>query len=137
MEKFESQKNEKDRTNDLKSKYSQDLIQIVWERLASEGISNADAIIGTRSTIDNIDAEKFWKTVKPEDVENLIAGYERSKEGNLVKYNKYKNKADAIGFVAEIGEFINEEFLHEINSFYDNKIAEAKKLLSEINKNRS
>jgi hypothetical protein len=129
MKNFNIPNNKEININDLRNKYSQDLIHEVWVRLAKEGITNADAIIGTRSTINNIDFEKFWNVVRPEDIENLIKSYEYAQEKCLANFKNYKNKSDENSFVAEIGEFISDD-----TSFFDNKIADAKILLLDLKK---
>lgn len=109
---------------DLKNKYSQELIEYVWKRLAKEGITNADGIIGTRDSIDNEDFEKFWNAVNAEDIKNLIADYEKNKAQQLKNFEKYKSKYQEGDFVPEIGEMISQD-----TSWWDNKISELNLLL--------
>ena len=44
----------------LKVKYSQELIDVLKTRLANNGITYVDNLIGVRETINNVDADKFW-----------------------------------------------------------------------------
>ena len=109
---------------DLKNKYSQEIIDYVWKRLAKEGVANADDIIGTRDSIKNEDFEKFWNSVKEEDIKNLIASYENSKAQQLGYFEKYKGKYQEGDFVPEIGEIISQD-----TSWWDNKISDMNSLL--------
>lgn len=109
---------------DLKNKYSQELINIVWKRLAQEGITNADDLIGTRETIENTDFEKFWQSVKNEDIEKLIASYQENKKQQLAEFEKYKGKYNEGDFVPETGTMISQD-----TSWWDNKISDLETLL--------
>ncbi len=110
---------------ELKNKYSQELIGFVWKRLAQEGITNADDIIGTRKTIENEDFEKFWNSVKNEDIKNLVASYEQSKKQQLQDFEKYQGKYNDGDFVPEIGAMISQD-----TSWWDNKIGELSAFLN-------
>jgi len=109
---------------ELKNKYSQELIDFVWKRLEQEGITNADDIIGTRKTIENEDFDKFWNSVKNEDVKNLVASYEQSKKQQLQDFEKYQGKYNEGDFVSEIGVMISQD-----TSWWDNKINKLNLLL--------
>tara|TARA_B100001179_G_C18466898_1_gene349624 strand:+ start:231 stop:680 length:450 start_codon:yes stop_codon:yes gene_type:complete len=106
----------------LKEKYSGELINVVWQRLAEEGIDNADELIGTRLTINNIDSEKFWSSVKQEDIEKQIIFYESQIDKQLENYKKYGDE-----FVPERGEFINND-----TSYLENKIKELNEIKSKL-----
>lgn len=109
---------------DLKNKYSQEIIDYVWKRLASEGITNADSIIGTRESIKNEDFEKFWNSVKEEDIKNLITAYEDNKARQLKNFETYKNKYQEGDFVPELGEMLSQD-----TSWWDSKISDLNSLL--------
>lgn len=108
---------------ELKNKYSQELIDQVWKRLAKEGIANTDELIGTRQTIENADFEKFWQFVKNEDIEKLIASYKENKKQQLAEFEKYKDKYNEGDFVPETGTMISQD-----TSWWDNKIADLETL---------
>jgi hypothetical protein len=91
---------------------NQELIGIVWERLAKEGITNADSITGTRATIDDVDFDKFWSNVTKEDLENLKKVYETEKQKQLDLYDKFKGAFDP-----STGTITSND-----TSFFDNKI---------------
>ncbi len=109
---------------DLRNKYSQEIIDYVWKRLAKEGITNADSIIGTRDSIKNEDFEKFWNSVKEEDIRNLMTSYEKNKAQQLGDFEKYKDKYQEGDFVPEIGASISQD-----TSWWDNKISDLNSLL--------
>jgi hypothetical protein len=90
------------------------VIDYVWKRLANQGITNADPIIGTRDTIDNVDFDKFWSNVLPEDLQNLIKFFEEQKKQQLQSFEKYQGAFDPT-----TGTFTSDD-----TSFYDNKIAD-------------
>ena len=81
---------------DIKAKKAlgQELISIVWDRLAKQGVTNADSIIGTRETIDNVDFNKFWSNVTKEDLQNLKKNIELKKQEQLDLYDKFKGAFD-------------------------------------------
>jgi hypothetical protein len=95
-----------------KKSLSQTLIGYVWDRLAKQGINNADDIIGTTDTIDNIDFDKFWSNVTKEDLQNLKNSYETQKQNQLDLYNKFKGAFDP-----STGTITSSD-----TSFFDNKI---------------
>lgn len=95
-----------------KKSLSQELISFVWDRLAKQGITNADSVVGTRDTIDSVDFNKFWSTVTKEDLQNLRKLYETKKQEQLDLYNKFKGKFDP-----STGTFTSND-----TSFFDNKI---------------
>jgi hypothetical protein len=88
------------------------VIDYVWSRLAKQGITNADPIIGTRDTIENVDFDKFWSNVLPEDLQNSKDFFIREKEKQLKSFEKYKGEFDPT-----TGAFTSND-----TSFYDNKI---------------
>jgi hypothetical protein len=45
-----------------RKRMSGSLISVLWARLAKEGIQNADPIIGTRETIDNVDYDNIRRS---------------------------------------------------------------------------
>jgi hypothetical protein len=95
-----------------KKSLSQELIGFVWDRLAKNGITNADSVIGTRNTIDGVDFNKFWSNVTKEDLQNLKKSYEDQKQEQLDLYNKFKGKFDP-----STGTLTSND-----TSFFDNKI---------------
>ena len=106
----------------LKNKYSQELISIIWKRLLEkESITNADDIIGTRITIDNIDFNKFWSSVKKQDLEDLIRFYKNNKAEQLIDFVNYGS--EEMKFIPEKGIFTSAD-----TSFFDNKISELQKI---------
>ena len=107
--------------NDLRKEYSNIIIDQVWKRLASEGITNADSLIGTRDTINNKDFNKFWATVKDEDIQNVINFFESEKQKALDSYSKYKGEFDPT-----TGTFTSND-----TSFFDNKIKDLNILLQQ------
>lgn len=107
--------------NELRKKYSNLLIGQVWKRLAKEGITNADSLIGTRETIENKDFNKFWSNVKDEDIINTIKFFENEKQKNLDSYNKYKGEFDPT-----TGTFTSND-----TSFFDNKIKDLQTILQQ------
>ena len=115
---------------EIKNKYSQELINVVWKRLAQEGITNADELIGTRQTIENTDFEKFWQAVKNEDIEKLITSYKENKKKQLAEFEKYKDRYNEGDFVPETGTMISQD-----TSWWDNKIADLETLLNKIENN--
>jgi hypothetical protein len=88
------------------------VIDYVWDRLAKQGITNADPIIGTRDTIENVDSDKFWSNVIPQDLQRLKDFYVQEKQKQLESYKKYKGEFDPTS-----GTFTSDD-----TSFYDNKI---------------
>jgi hypothetical protein len=109
---------------DLKNKYSQEIIDYVWKRLAKEGISNADDVIGTRDSIKNEDFEKFWNSVKNEDIQNLMSAYKNNKAKQLENFETYKGKYQEGDFVPELGEMLSRD-----TSWWDDKISDLNSLL--------
>ena len=79
---------------EAKKALGQELIGIVWNRLAKQGVTNADALIGTRETIDNVDFDKFWSNITKEDLENLKKTIELKKQEQLDLYDKFKGEFD-------------------------------------------
>jgi len=100
--------------SDIETKKSlgQELISIVWDRLAKQGITNADTLIGTRETIGNVDFDKFWSNVTREDLQNFKEAIELEKQKQLDLYNKFKGEFDP-----STGTFTSND-----TSFFDNKI---------------
>lgn len=88
------------------------IIDYVWDRLAKQGITNADSIIGTRDTIENVDLDKFWSNVIPEDLQRLKKSYEQEKQKQIDSFEKYKGEFDPT-----TGTFTSDD-----TSFYDKKI---------------
>lgn len=107
--------------NNLRKEYSNVIIDQVWKRLASEGITNADSLIGTRETINNKDFNKFWSAVKDVDIQNEISFFESEKQKALDSYSKYKGEFDPT-----TGTFTSND-----TSFFDNKIKDLKALLQQ------
>ena len=107
--------------NDLRKEYSNIIIDQVWKRLANEGITNADSLIGTRDTINNKDFTKFWSAVKDEDIQNVINFFESEKQKALDSYSKYKGEFDPT-----TGTFTSND-----TSFFDNKIKDLNILLQQ------
>jgi hypothetical protein len=105
---------------EIKKSLSQQLISFVWDRLAKQGITNADSVIGTRDTIDNKDFDKFWNNITKEDLQNLKKVYETKKQEQLDLYNKFKGKFDP-----STGTITSND-----TSFFDNKIKDINNLLS-------
>ncbi len=105
---------------EIKKSLSQALIGYVWDRLAKQGIRNADDIIGTTDTIDNVDFDKFWSNVTKEDLQNLKNSYETQKQYHLDLYNKFKGAFDP-----STGTITSSD-----TSFFDNKIKNIDNLLS-------
>ena len=107
--------------NNLRKEYSNVIIDQVWKRLASEGITNADSLIGTRETINNKDFNKFWSAVKDVDIQNVINFFESEKQKALDSYSKYKGEFDPT-----TGTFTSND-----TSFFDNKIKDLNTLLQQ------
>lgn len=95
-----------------RKRLSNAVIGYVWDRLAKQGITNADSIIGTRDTIENVDLDKFWSNVIPEDLQRLKKFYEQEKQKQIASFKKYKGEFDPTS-----GTFTSND-----TSFYDNKI---------------
>ena len=114
MEKMHNAENDRE----IKNKYASMLIGNVWKRLAKEGIENADEIIGTRETIENIDFEKFWNNVAEDDIQGLIDDYTKQKEQALDEFKKFKGEFDPTS-----GQFTSSD-----TSFWDNNISELEEL---------
>jgi hypothetical protein len=110
--KVENLQSNKEEAIKRRKRLSQEVIHTIWERLAKQGINNADNIIGTRDTIDNIDFDKFWSNVTKEDLQNLKKSYETQKQKELDLYNKFKGEFDPT-----TGTFTSND-----TSFFDNKI---------------
>ena len=109
----------------LKLKYSQELIGVLWTRLANNGITNADNLIGVRETINNVDADKFWSNVTREDLNTLLAKYEDMKQEQLDDF--VNNGSEEYKFIAEKGTFASSD-----TSFFDNKIKEITELRDKL-----
>lgn len=109
----------------LKTKYSQELIGVLWTRLADNGITNADNLIGVRETINNVDADKFWSNVTREDLDTLLAKYEDMKQEQLDDF--VNNGSEEYKFIAEKGTFASSD-----TSFFDNKIKEITELRDKL-----
>lgn len=107
--------------NNLRKEYSNVIIDQVWKRLASEGITNADSLIGTRETINNKDFNKFWSAVKDVDIQNVISFFKSEKQKALDSYSKYKGEFDPT-----TGTFTSNN-----TSFFDNKIKDLNTLLQQ------
>ena len=107
--------------NNLRKEYSNIIIDQVWKRLANEGITNADSLIGTRETINNKDFNKFWSAVKDVDIQNVIKFFESEKQKALDSYSKYKGEFDPT-----TGTFTSND-----TSFFDNKIKDLNTLLQQ------
>jgi GNAT superfamily N-acetyltransferase len=107
-----------------KKSLSQELIGFVWDRLAKNGITNADSVIGTRNTIDGVDFNKFWSNVTKEDLQNLKKSYEDQKQEQLDLYNKFKGAFDP-----STGTITSSD-----TSFFDNKIKNVDAELDALNK---
>jgi hypothetical protein len=114
-------------SREKRNKYSQELIDIIWRRLANEGIENADNLIGVRNTVENVDFEKFWSTVKGEDIKSLITSYEQNKQKQLDYFEKYKDKYNEGEFVPDIGEMISQDTL-----WWDKKIEDLNEILKTL-----
>jgi hypothetical protein len=108
------------------------IIGTVWERLAKEGITNADNLIGTRATIDNKDFDKFWSNVTVEDLQNYKASLEAQRDSALAKINEIGERTfdpqtgELTSSVSEIEDYYNptiEALNAEIN-FMENKTPE-------------
>lgn len=108
-------------------KYSQELIDFIWKRLADEGIENADNLIGTMDTIENIDFEKFWSAVTEKDIQDLIFSYEQSRKKQLDNFEKYKERYTEGDFVPEIGEILSRDTL-----WWDEKIKDLEEILKTL-----
>ncbi len=106
------------RDKELRNKYASYVINYVWERLAQDGITNADEIIGTRETIENKDFEKFWNNVKAEDIQVIINNYKEEKKQAIAQYEKFKGEFDP-----STGMFTTNDY-----SFWDEKISELEEL---------
>jgi hypothetical protein len=107
--------------NNLRKEYSNVIIDQVWKRLANEGITNADSLIGTRETINNKDFNKFWSAVKDVDIQNVINFFESEKQKALDSYSKYKGEFDPT-----TGTFTSND-----TSFFDKKIKDLNTLLQQ------
>ncbi|MCA9495374.1 MAG: hypothetical protein KC589_00390 [Nanoarchaeota archaeon] len=107
--------------NNLRKEYSNVIIDQVWKRLASEGITNADSLIGTRETINNKDFNKFWSAVKDVDIQNVINFFELQKQKALDSYSKYKGEFDPT-----TGTFTSND-----TSFFDKKIEDLETILQQ------
>ncbi len=101
------------------------LIGIVWERLAKEGITNADPIIGTRATITNADFDKFWSNVKTEDLQKLKRLFEEQKVAELARVDELGEGA----FDPKTGNLI--DTASNIESYYNNLISDVSSELNE------
>lgn len=88
------------------------VIDHVWARLAKEGIDNADLLIGTRDTISNIDFDKFWASVKKEDLEKYKSELKDRKQADIDAYERAKGEFDP-----QTGTFTSDN-----TTFWDNKI---------------
>ncbi len=108
---------------ELKNGYAPLIISYVWERLAKDGILNADDLIGTRETIENIDFEKFWDNVRKEDIQNVINNYKGQREQQLIEFEKHKGEL----FNPQNGEFISDD-----TSFFDKKISDLEVLMKTV-----
>ena len=97
---------------EAKKSLGQEIISIVWDRLAKQGVTNADSIIGTRNTIENVDFDKFWSNVTKEDLQNLKKNIELNKQEQLDLYEKFKGAFDP-----STGTITNND-----TSFFDAKI---------------
>jgi len=91
------------------------IIDTVWDRLAKEGITNADDLIGTRATIDNKDFNKFWSNVTIEDLQNYKASLEAQRDSALAK----TDESAEVVFNPETGEFANIASVSEIEDQYN------------------
>lgn len=111
IKKYENWKGDIERRR-RRIKIGQEIIHTVWERLAKQGISNADSIIGTRNTIDNVDFDKFWRSVTKEDLENLKKSYQEQRQKQIDEFEKFKGS-----FNPSTGNFTSND-----TSFLDNKI---------------
>jgi ParB-like chromosome segregation protein Spo0J len=98
-----------------RKRMSGSLISVLWARLAKEGIQNADPIIGTRETIDNVDYDKFWQNVTKEDLESLKGKYLKMKQDQLEAFERQGKEEGK--FDPQSGVFTSSDA-----SFYDNKI---------------
>lgn len=107
--------------NNLRKEYSNIIIDQVWKRLANEGITNADSLIGTRDTINNKDFNKFWSNVKDVDIQNVIKFFESEKQKALDSYSKYKGEFDPT-----TGTFTSND-----TSFFDKKIEDLETILQQ------
>ena len=112
----QKRKKNKEQVSDkiLKNKYAGEIIGLVWKRLSIEGITNADNLIGTRDTIENVDFEKFWQNVKEIDIQRLIEHYLKSKESQLSDFEKFSD-----GFNPATVSFTSND-----TSFFDQKISD-------------
>lgn len=111
---------------EIKNKYASILISSIWERLAKEGINNADEMIGTRATIENEDFQKFWSNVKEEDIQGLIDYYNKQREQSLEEFEKFKGE-----FNPATGQFTSSN-----TSFWDNNISELEELKKSLGNNK-
>ena len=107
--------------NNLRKEYSNIIIDQVWKRLSSEGITNADFLIGTRDTINNKDFNKFWSAVKDVDIQNVINFFKSEKQKALNSFDKYKGEFDPT-----TGTFTSND-----TSFFDKKIKDLETLLQQ------
>lgn len=111
MEKISLREQEQEyNLDEVRKKYNQLLIPIVWRRLAEKGIDNADSMIGTRDTIDDQDFDKFWNNIALSDLEEYKAVLQKrlheidSKE--VVVIETTEQEAPEMGeFNPETGEF--------------------------------
>ena len=110
--------------NVLRKKYNQEIISVLWSRLSKEGIDNADDIIGTRATIDDVDFNKFWSNVTEKDLLYLKQSYQIQKKEQLDDFQKYGSEENK--FIPEKGIFLSSD-----TSFFDNKINDINLILQQ------
>lgn len=96
--------------NEVRKKYNQLLISIVWRRLAEKGIDNADSMIGTRDSIDDQDFDKFWDNVDISDLEEYKTALQKRLQeidsAEVVLMEMTEQEAPEMGeFNPETGEF--------------------------------
>ena len=105
-------------------KIGQEIIHTVWERLAKQGISNSDSLIGTRDTIDYVDFDKFLRSFTKEDLVNLKKSYQEQKQKQIDEFEKFKGS-----FNPSTGNFTSND-----TSFLDNKIKDVDAELAALEK---
>lgn len=104
-----------------RKKINQDLIDIVWKRLAKNGIDNADNLIGTRESIEEKDFDKFWSNVTKEDLQELKSLYESKKQEQLELFDKFNGEFDP-----STGTITSND-----TTFFDDKIQAVESLLGQ------
>lgn len=113
MEKISLRKQEQEQEynlDEVRKKYNQLLIPIVWRRLAEKGIDNADSMIGTRDTIDDQDFDKFWDNINVSDLEEYKTTLQKRLQEidsvEVVPVEIIEQEAPEMGeFNPETGEF--------------------------------